>query len=107
MERDRSRSDLHGDEISDGFDHRKHKLVQRLKGAEDQLHQIASYVTQSTSEGFKKDSLLSRMKNVFEYIGASLSLTHPSNYASVLDDLVEVAKNAKNHDHSESSSLES
>jgi len=45
MERDRSRSDLHsGDEITDGFDHRKQLLVQRLKGAEDQLHQIASYV---------------------------------------------------------------
>lgn len=106
MDRDRSRSDLHGEEISDGFDHRKHQLVQRLKGAEDQLHQIASYVTQSTSEGFKKDSLLSRMRNVFEYIGASLSLTHPSNYASVLDDLVEVAKNAKSHDQNESTSLE-
>lgn len=107
MERDRSRSDLHSEEITDGFDHRKQLLVQRLKGAEDQLHQIASYVTQSTSEGFKKDSLLSRMKNVFEYIGASLSLTHPSNYASVLDDLVEVAKNAKSHDDSQTASAES
>lgn len=107
MERDRSRSDLHSsDEITDGFDHRKQLLVQRLKGAEDQLHQIASYVTQSTSEGFKKDSLLSRMKNVFEYIGASLSLTHPSNYASILEDLLEVAKNAKSHEQSDTPSLE-
>ena len=106
MERDRSRSDLHSEEISDGFDQRKQLLVQRLKGAEDQLHQIASYVTQSTSEGFKKDSLLSRMKHVFEYIGASLSLTHPTTYASILEDLVEVAKNAKSQDHSEAAQPE-
>lgn len=97
MERDRSRSDLHSEEVADGFEERKHLLVQRLKGAEDQLHQIASYVDQSTGEGFKKDSLLSRMRNVFEYIGASLSLTHPSNYASILEDLVEIAKNAQSH----------
>lgn len=96
MDRERSRADLH--EESSGFDARKEQLVLRLKGAEDQLHQLASYVQQSTGEGFKKDSVLSRMKNVFEYLGASLALTHPANFAELLEDLVERAKNIKSQD---------